>query len=234
MAEQIAPNIYRITASYVNLYLVAEDEALTLIDTGTPRQQKLVWQTIAEIGRQRTDLTRILITHADTDHAGSLAAIQSETGAKVYASAETAVFLQKGKIPPHLPWFMQFVMNNFIGYKPVTAEVIEIIKDGDTLPILNGLQVVASPGHTMEHHSFFSAHHGILFAGDALNTNGGQLQPSQPRITADNAAARRSAIQLLELAPAIFACGHGDPAKNFSSEDTMKLFNELRHNRGDL
>ncbi len=234
MAEQIIPNVYRIAAGMVNLYLIAEGEGLTLIDTGMPRQQNKVWQAIAAIGRQRSELTRILITHADIDHAGSLAAIQSETGAKVYASGETAVFLQKGKVPQHLPWLMQFVMNNLIGYKPVTAENIEIIKDGDTLPILNGLQVVASPGHTMEHHCFFSPHHGILFAGDALNTNGGHLQPSQPRITADNQLARRTAINLLELAPAIFACGHGDPAKNFSSEDIMKLFNELRHSRGDL
>jgi glyoxylase-like metal-dependent hydrolase (beta-lactamase superfamily II) len=228
MPDEIIPNVYRIAAGYVNLYLIAEDEGLTLIDTGTPRSQKQVWQTIAEIGRQRSDLTRIVMTHADLDHAGSLAAIQSETGAKVYAGGETAVFLQKGKAPKHLPRLIQFVMDNFLGYKPVPATTIEIVEDGDILPVLDGLQALATPGHTMDHYSFFSPNQGILFAGDALNTNTGSLQPTPPRITIDNGAAKRSAIRLLELAPATIACGHGDPAQNFSSEDLIELFNQLR------
>jgi glyoxylase-like metal-dependent hydrolase (beta-lactamase superfamily II) len=228
MADEISANVYRIAAGYVNMYLVAEADGLTLIDAGTPRQAKLVWETIADIGRQRSDLTRILVTHADYDHVGSLAAVQSETGAKVYAGEETAVFLQQGKAPKHLPWPIQFIMNNVIGYKPVPAAVIEIIKEGDTLPILDGLEVLATPGHTMDHHALFSPQQGILFAGDALNTNSGSLQPSRPRITADGEAARRSAIRLLELAPATIACGHGDPAQNYSSDDLMILFNQLR------
>lgn len=228
MAEAIGPNVYRIAAGYVNMYLIAEADGLTLLDAGMPRQAKLVWETIAEIGRQPSDLTRILVTHADYDHVGSLAAIQSATGARVYAGEETAVFLQQGKAPKHLPWPMQFIMNHIIGYEPVAADVIEIIKDGDVLPILGGLQVLAAPGHTMDHHAFFSLQQGILFAGDALNTNAGSLQPSRPSITADGTAAQRSAIRLLELASATIACGHGDPAQNLSSDDLMILFSQLR------
>ncbi len=228
MPDEIAPNVYRIAAGYVNLYLIAEEDGLTLIDTGMPRSQKLVWQTIAEIGRQRSELTRIVVTHADIDHAGSLAAIQLKTGAKVYAGEETAVFLQKGQSPKHLPWLMQTISTLFVRYKTVPSDVIEIVKEGDVLPILNGLQVLATPGHTMDHHSLFSANQGILFTGDALNTNSGSLQSSPPRITADNEAAKRSAIRLLELTPATIACGHGDPAQNFSSEDLIELFNQLR------
>jgi glyoxylase-like metal-dependent hydrolase (beta-lactamase superfamily II) len=228
MPDEIAPNVYRIAAGYVNLYLIAEDDGLTLIDTGMPRSEKRVWETIEEIGRQRSDLTRIVMTHADLDHAGSLAAIQSETGAKVYAGVETAVFLQKGKSPKHLPWLMQTISNLFVRYKAVPSDAIEIVKDGDVLPILDGFQVLETPGHTMDHHSFFSPNQGVLFAGDALNTNTGGLQSSQPRITADNELAKRSAIRLLELASAVIACGHGDPMQNFSSEDLMELFNQLR------
>jgi glyoxylase-like metal-dependent hydrolase (beta-lactamase superfamily II) len=228
MSDQIVPGVYRIAAGYVNLYLVAEDDGLTLIDTGMPRSQNLVWETIAGIGRQRSELTRIVMTHADLDHAGSLAAIQSETGAKVYAGEETAVLLQNGKSPQHLPWPMQIMSNLFFRYKAIPADVIERVKEGDVLPVLEGLQVLATPGHTMDHHSFFNPNRGVLFAGDALNTNTGSLQSSPLRITADNEAAKRSAIRLLELTAATIACGHGDPAQNFSSEDLMELFNQLR------
>ncbi|MEJ2747705.1 MAG: MBL fold metallo-hydrolase [Anaerolineae bacterium] len=228
MSDPIAPNVYRIAAGYVNLYLIVEDDGLTLIDTGMPRSQKLVWETIAELGRERSELGRILLTHADLDHAGSVAAIQSETGAKVYASQETAVFLQAGKSPKHLPWLIQTVSALFVRYKTIPSHVIETIKDGDELPILDGLQVLATPGHTMEHHSFFSPQRGVLFTGDALNTNAGYLQSSPSRITADLAAAKRSAIRLLELKPTVIACGHGDPAQNVSHDDIMNLFNQLK------
>ncbi|MCB9421922.1 MAG: MBL fold metallo-hydrolase [Ardenticatenaceae bacterium] len=228
MSDLIAPNVYRIAAGYVNLYLIAEEDGLTLVDTGMPRSEKLVWETIEEIGRQRSELIRIVMTHSDLDHAGSLGVIQAETGAKVYAGKETAVFLQSGKSPKHLPWFVQTISSLLVRYRSVSADVIEIVNEGDVLLILDGLQVLATPGHTMDHHSFFSPQRGVLFTGDALNTNTGSLQSSPERITADLAAAKSSALRLLELEPTVIACGHGDPIQNASREDTMDLFNQLK------
>ena len=138
--------------------------------------------------------------------------------------------LQKGKSPQHMPWPIQFVIDRFFGYKPVQAEVIERIADGDHLPIMGSLQVVATPGHTSDHHSFYNPSQGVLFAGDALNTRNGRLQSTPKRITADPEAARRSAIRLLQLAPGTIACGHGPPSSQHSSDDLMKLFNQLRRN----
>ncbi len=230
MLEQVIPNVYRLAAGYVNMYLCDEPDGLTLIDCGTPKKEGLVWQAIAELGRQPSDLKHILVTHADYDHAGSLAAIQARSGAKVYAGRETAVYLQSGKSPQHMPWPLQFILNNFIRFKPIPAAVIAIVADGDSLPIMDGIQVLATPGHTPDHHSFYNPMRGILFTGDALNTRDGSLKSTPPRITADQDAARQSAIRLLELAPSAIACGHGDPSVNHSSNDLMQLFNQLRQN----
>lgn len=68
----------------------------------------------------------------------------------------------------------------------------------------------------------------LLFAGDTLNVRNGRLQRSPKRMTANEAQARQSAIRLLELTPTIFACRHGQPMQNHSSEDIMILFNELK------
>jgi hypothetical protein len=68
----------------------------------------------------------------------------------------------------------------------------------------------------------------LLFAGDALRVENGRLQRSPKRISANQEQADQSAIKLLELTPAIFACGHGEPMQNHSSDDIMILFNELR------
>lgn len=226
--NNIAPQVFHLEASYVNLYLCIEEDGLTLIDSGMPRSEKVVWEAMAAIGRQRSDLAHILITHADLDHAGSAAAIQAETGAMVYAGQETAVLLQKGKSPQHMPWPIQIINDYFIRYKPIPAEAITIFQDGDLLPIMEGIQVLATPGHTLDHHSFYSPATGVLFAGDALNTRNGRLQSTPKRITANQTAARQSAIRLLELTPATIACGHGLPSSNHSSEDIMNLFNQLR------
>jgi len=89
---------------------------------------------------------------------------------------------------------------------------------------------MATPGHTPDHHSFYCPTRGLLFAGDALNTRNGRLQRTPKRITANQQQANQSARKLLELTPATFACGHGSPMQNHSSEDIMQLFNQLRPN----
>lgn len=228
MATEIAAGVYCIDGGGGNFYLCVEDEGLTLIDTGMPGRVELVWDLIAQIGRQRTDLTRILVTHADMDHAGSLAVVQAATGAAVFAGAATASLLRQGRSPSHMPFPVQWVIDRFIRYGAVSAATITQFADGDVLPILGGLQVLATPGHTLDHFSFYSVAYGVLFAGDALNTRNGRLQSTPPRITADPDAARHSAIRLLELAPAVIACGHGTPFTHHSADDITTLFNELR------
>jgi glyoxylase-like metal-dependent hydrolase (beta-lactamase superfamily II) len=228
MAVQLLPNVYWLEGRGSNFYLCLDEDGLTLIDSGMPKREEIVWQALGEIGRSRTDLKRILITHADIDHAGSAAVIQAKTGAKVYASAATIEFLRTGKSPKHMPWYAQFIVDYFVKYKPVAEKALQVVTEGDELPILGGLQVLATPGHTLEHHAFFAPLAGILFAGDALNTRQDNLQRTPSRITADPHAANQSAIRLIQLTPAIIACGHGTPLQQHSSDDLMALLNQLR------
>ncbi len=230
---QIRPEVYLIEGKASNLYLCIDEDGLTLIDTGMPGEQQLVLAEIERLGYQREQLTRILITHGDIDHAGSLASLQETTGATVLASTQASLSLQSGKSPDHLPPLIQWFSNILFKYQPVDASCLEIVEDGDLIPVLGGLQAMATPGHTLDHFSFYSPGTGVLFAGDALNTRGGRLQCSPKRITADEAAANASAIRLLELAPAVFACGHGRPMADHESDDLMILFNHLRENRYD-
>ncbi len=230
---EIAPGIYWIDGDGANFYLCEEPEGLTLIDTGMPKRQHFVLQLIDELGYMPQNLKQILITHADLDHAGSLAEIQAETGAVVYAGEETAVHLTTGSAPKHLPRIMEFFSKYIMGgIKPIPSAIIKSFADGDTLPLLGGLQMLATPGHTMDHFSFYCPAKGILFAGDALNTRNGRLQSTPPFITADQEAAAQSAIRLLELAPAVIACGHGKPSTNHDMDTLMQLFTQLRQQGG--
>jgi glyoxylase-like metal-dependent hydrolase (beta-lactamase superfamily II) len=222
------PDVHLVRGRASNMFLCADESGLALIDAGIPGEQGRVLEMIERLGYQPQDLTRILITHADFDHVGSLAELQKASGATVYAGAETAVFLRSGKGPEHMPALLQPLLNAVVKVKPVPKEVISIFADGDVLPVLGGLQAIATPGHTLDHYSFYSPTRGILFAGDALHTRNGRLQRTQKRITADQEAANRSALQLLELAPILFACGHGDPMDNHQLQDITALFDQLR------
>jgi len=226
--EEIAENVYWLASSYVNIYLCKDDDGWTLIDSGTASGSTVVWNALQSLNLQPADIVRIIITHADIDHAGSAAAIQKLSGAAIFAGAETAEYLKTGKSPKHLPALIQFIASRFIRYEAVPPQAINIVHDGDTLPACGGLQAIATPGHTLDHFSFYSPAKGILFAGDALNTQKNQLNRTPPRITADETAANQSAIRLLALAPAIIACGHGKPFTQHDSDQIMRLFNKLR------
>lgn len=225
---EISANVHCLDLGSANCYLCLEESGLTLIDTGMPNQKDNIFNYLVRIGHSPAGLRRILITHADIDHAGSLAEIQAATGVPVYAAAETAAYLARGQGPPHLPRPVQFLANRFVRYTPVPAGMITLVTDGTVLPILDGLEVLATPGHTPDHHSFYSRAHGVLFAGDALNTRPGRVQLTPKAITADMAAARQSALRLLRLAPAVFACGHGQPLQSHNMDDLMALMHTLQ------
>ncbi len=208
--KEILPNIYCL-AGVVNIYLFVEEDGLTLVDTGYPRSEKKVLTAVRELGYQPTDVKRILITHTDIDHVGSLATIQAATGATVITSVKAATFLENGRSPQHCPSLIQWFINTFIKYKTVPNNVIQRCQDGDELPLLGGLQVLYTPGHTSDHHSFYSPSVGILFVGDTLQVANGHLALLPQFITANREQTIQSAIRLLELNPTVFACGHGEP-----------------------
>jgi glyoxylase-like metal-dependent hydrolase (beta-lactamase superfamily II) len=227
---QIRPDLYWLKGKASNFYLCVDEDGLTLIDAGIPGEQRLLFKLLDHLGYEPSHIRRILVTHADIDHVGSLATIQAASGAQIYAGEMTARYLKAGKSPEHLPRLLQWLSNTFVKYPPVLESGIKIFSDGDMLPVLGGLKLLATPGHTTDHFSFYSPSTGVLFAGDAIDTRNGRLNRSRKLITADEEKANRSAIKLIELTPAIFACGHGDPLSGHESGDLMKFFNELREN----
>jgi len=226
---EIFPNLHWLEAGYANVYLYVEETGVTLVDTGSPGKEEIILTYMRQtLGREPDALRRIVITHADWDHAGSAQALQVATGATVYAGEETAGYLRRGNTPPHLPRPVQFFIDRLAHFHPLPAEALKVLEEGETLPVCGGLQVLFTPGHTMDHHAFYSATTGILFAGDALGTRSGKIGLSPNFITADAGAARRSARRLLALTPAVFACGHGEPLQEHTLGDLMTTLQELK------
>lgn len=224
---QIAPHVHWLDTGGSNVYLVVEPPHIVLIDTGMPRKHGAIFDFLGTLGHTPTELTHILVTHADMDHVGSLAAIWAASSAQIWASADSARLIDGGKSPRHMPRLVQWIIDTFMKYGAVAQDKISVFKDGDRLPFLGGLQVLATPGHTLDHFSFFSPSTGVLLVGDALNTRDGRINLTPPRITADETAAKQSATRLLQLSPTVIACGHGTPSTRHTPEELTNFLHSL-------
>jgi glyoxylase-like metal-dependent hydrolase (beta-lactamase superfamily II) len=206
--ELIADGVYGLVGGGVNAYLLDDPrEGLTLIDAGLPGWGKRVLALIAVIGRRPTDLRRILITHADVDHIGALAALVETTGSEIAAGERTAGYLAARSVPPHIRFPMTLpvaLLNAAVGARPSAGRTLG---DGERLDILGGLRAIATPGHTPDHFAYFLERGGILFAGDLYrNVAGLELFP---RNAWDRAEQEASARKVEGLRLKIICPGHG-------------------------
>src|SRR5215212_958953 len=71
----------------------------TLVDTGLPGQLDAIATVLAEAGVGVQDLKRIILTHQDIDHVGSLHDLVQASGARVLAYAVETPFID-GSEPP--------------------------------------------------------------------------------------------------------------------------------------
>jgi glyoxylase-like metal-dependent hydrolase (beta-lactamase superfamily II) len=69
---EVVAVIHAVEGHASNWTLIAEGDALTLVDAGYPGYHDDVLASISEIGHRLDDLEAVLVTHAHIDHIGSL------------------------------------------------------------------------------------------------------------------------------------------------------------------
>ena len=212
---EVIPGVYQLPNSFVNLYLIAEADGLTLIDTGIHRSgPKVVLEALGKLGRQAQELKTILITHADGDHTGGASMLKQATGASICSSQAAANAMAAGQAEreakggPVFKFVNKAIMPLFMPAAP-PQNVDRILMPGETLPILGGLQVIATPGHTPEHLSFFAPAHRLLFAGDSMQALGGKLSFGDGPFTWNLETGIQSVRHQAKLGPDVVCCGHG-------------------------
>ena len=199
---------------FVNCYLVREADGLTLIDAGILSSTANSILAAAEDFGGR--IQRILLTHAHSDHVGSVDSLLATLGAgetELISNARNLPLLRK---PPDLSLQPGEASGKIKGGPPgIKSKPTRLLIEGDTV---GSLRCIDTPGHIPGHMSFLDERDGTLYAGDALVaiahlTVSGYAPwffPLPNLATWNKEIALASAEKLLGYAIERFACGHGD------------------------
>lgn len=193
----------------VNVYLVEEQDGLTLIDAGLPYSATAILKAVEQIGKP---IVRIALTHAHGDHVGALDNLVAALPEVELAVSERDARLLAGdrSLDPHEP--ASPIRGG--GPKGIKSKPTRLLRQGDRI---GSLETIACPGHTPGHCAFFDVRNRMLIAGDALQLRGGiavsgtlkPLFPFPAFATWHRPTALESARQLLRLQPSCLAVGHG-------------------------
>lgn len=220
--KQILPHLYTFTGLFMGrVYLIEDGNDLTLIDTGLESAADKILKQLHQYGYKSQNVKQILITHAHPDHIGGLPKVQAETGAEVISSEIDRPVIE-GKAPsPHAPkehvsGLARFMIPKEETYFPPTT-VTRTVQEGDILDIMGGLHVLATPGHTLGHLTFWQPDQKIAFCGDVIMCRPWMNLPFSA-FTVDMETNKRSIRRLADLNASVMCFGHGSPLVKNTAE----------------
>jgi len=224
MATELADGVWRFELRGVSAYLV-DDDVPTLVDAGTPWDEERIREGLADAGVDLADVGRVLLTHYDLDHVGTLAALTPELDATVYTGAFDAALLRGERSPP---WRNhKGALQRLTGLFTTLPDLeVEAVADGERL---GSFTAYHTPGHTPGHVAYVSEGLGVALLGDLVSESDGALDPSEWLISYDTGAVLDSIRDLAARAPAFeVACvGHGEPLTSGGSEALDALANRI-------
>ncbi len=191
---EIVPGVHAIRLLNVYAYLVDEPQ-LTLIDAGLVGSGKRVAQQVARLDRSMSDLRRIICTHAHPDHIGGVREIADER--------EVEILMHPADLDGLKVTLRDAVANRnrgqLIAYFTRHPGEATPVEDGQLLPVLGGLQVVHTPGHTPGSICLYAPRHKLLFVGDALQVIRGKVTFASSVFSEDLPLAMASVSRMAEL-----------------------------------
>lgn len=194
-----------------NVFLLVGD-TLTLIDTGFKGRATHIIKELARLGYSPVNITSIIITHHHADHTGSLATLKEATQATIIAHPADAPYID-GSLPqpgPTNPEWLGDILAPIHGlWATLPVAVDELVSDGDELPILGGIKILHTPGHTPGSISLFLEKDGLVIVGDVLSRSTLGLSLPSRAFTIDLAQEIQSIRRLAGLDFTLIGFGHG-------------------------
>lgn len=178
------------------------------MDTGTVFTPQLVLQAL-----KPHSVSAIALTHGHLDHQGGAHAICTALDIPLWCGEKDRKAVESGELSGLLPaphGLLATVSQPLAG---PAHPVSRILREGDEIA---DFTVIATPGHTRGHLSFWRPSDRTLVLGDVLFhrspvTLRFGLREPYAMITYDEGENRRSIHKIAELGPALVCFGHGEP-----------------------
>lgn len=228
----------------INPLIVWDEKDVVLFDAGLPGMGAMFRETAAENGVPFERLNKIMITHSDMDHIGSLSQIIHEAGIgiTVMAHKEEKPYIEC-ELPPIRLKQMEAGIASTTGatreqllavfenlkksYRIFKANVDKTIEDGEVLPFCGGITCIYTPGHTPGHMSYYLEKSKLLIAGDILQVMDGSLVRCPDFTILDKEAINASLNKLSRYEIEIVVCYHGGFFGGHVSRRIAEITSEL-------
>lgn len=222
-AVPLAPGVFRIPTlgDYVNSYAFVDDDGqVCLVDCGLKRAPRKIVAALAYVGRQPSDVTRILLTHAHLDHAGGARQMVDLTHADgVHVHSADANYIREGKAPPPDTSITSGrIFSRMPGGNFNSAAVAGELHDGQIVDVAGGLRVVHTPGHSPGHVSLLHESSGVLITGDAIYNVRSRMNWPIKALCTSYRQNQQSAHALGELEYSTAAFTHGPEIRDNARE----------------
>ncbi len=214
--------------------LIWDDENVVLVDAGFPGMLPVIREGISGAGIDFGRLNKIIITHQDIDHIGSLSDIlkASEHKIEVISHELEKPFIEGDKpllkmakfrnMPQSMPEEFRSRFESMLK-NPPKAPVDKTVVDGEELPFCGGIIVIFTPGHTTGHISLYHKNSKTLITGDALVAENGKLFGPRPSV-ADNIEAANKALQkFVSFDIKTVICYHGGVCSDNVNEQIAEI-----------
>lgn len=224
MATELVDGVWWFDLRGVNAYLADDGGTLTLVDAGTPLSAPGLTDELATVGYSPREIDRVLVTHYDVDHVGTLGKL-SGLDAPVHIGREDAALLTDRRTPKLTSpkGFLHRVTRPFV--REPTGP-IEPVEDGEEL---GSFTAHHTPGHTDGHTVYASEELSVAFLGDMVVEKDGDLVVPPRPLNEDTTGVRISIRAFARRMPAfdVAAMGHGVPFTENGSERLAALADSL-------
>jgi len=175
------------------------------------------------------------------DHIGSLAGILQESPNKVevLAQEEEKPYIEGErpslKMTPERRAQFETQLNSLpeeqraatkMLFGNLKAKVDQVVADGEELPVLGGVIVIHTPGHTLGHLCLYHKQSKTLITGDEMNLVDGRLSGPNPQYTFDMVTAAKSLQKLTRYDIEAVICYHGGLYTGNANQRIAELANQ--------
>jgi glyoxylase-like metal-dependent hydrolase (beta-lactamase superfamily II) len=218
--------------------IIWDEAEMILIDAGFPGQSELIREEILRSGAPMDRLNKIIITHQDMDHIGSLSSLVQASSNKIevlsheaerpYIEGElTPIKMTPERIAQREAMINTMPEEKKKEYKKMLANIpckVDItVDDGQELPFCGGIVIIHTPGHTPGHICLYLKKYKTLITGDALNVVEGKLCGPAPQHTYNLEEAIESLKKITWYDIQTVICYHGGIYTNNPNEKIKDL-----------